>query len=256
MVKIVKGSWQGLRQQDWTSSHNLLFAPLKWIFIASNQRTNIYCLQAKYTTSVIPPLKEIDIIINAYIYLLLEPLAPVTSKRSMTSLAFTMSLVAIGVASFWWNPCHFTKWFFFCLWFIYLKMPSTLLSKWSSRRSGGGLITCLQSRLKVSSLYGFSIETWNVGCTLIWGDNSNLYMFLNTHSMMGNKPANMDMNFKVRPITLRKGNLYKMNYTKVHEANAAFSNWCNFQWEMVRLSFGTTALAIWIWRMFIRYKTW
>ena len=77
-------------------------------------------------------------------------------------------------------------------------MPFTSYSKWSPTRSGGGLITCLQSCHNVSSLNGFGSETWNVECTLILGGNSNLNTYLNTRSTIGNRPANLDMNFKVR----------------------------------------------------------
>ena len=54
-----------------TSSHTFLFAPLKLNFIASSQRTSTCCgghsLQAKCATSISPPLKEIDVLINAYV---------------------------------------------------------------------------------------------------------------------------------------------------------------------------------------------
>ena len=54
----------------------------------------------------------------------------------------------------------------------------TSYSKGPPRRAGRGLINCLRSRHKVFSLNGFSYETWYIGCTLILGGNSNLYMSL------------------------------------------------------------------------------
>ena len=78
-------------------------------------------------------------------------------------------------------------------------MFSTLYFKRTITKSEGGLITCLQSGHKVISLNGFSNETWNVGCTLISSGNSNLYMFLNTRSTMGNEAPILGMNFGMRP---------------------------------------------------------
>src|ERR1700738_843593 len=63
-----------------TSSHIFLFAPRKLDLIASSQRTSTCCealsLQAKCATSVSPPLKEIDVLINAYGFFVIGTFSP------------------------------------------------------------------------------------------------------------------------------------------------------------------------------------
>ena len=83
-------------------------------------------------------------------------------------------------------------------------MPCASYSKWSPTRLGGGQIICLQSSHNVFSLNGLSSQTWNVGCTLISRGSSNLYTFFNTYSTIRNIYANLDMNFKVRPLDMVK----------------------------------------------------
>lgn len=56
------------------------FAPLKLIFIALSQRISLYCLKIKYITSVSSPLKEIDILNDAYASIYWDILALVISK--------------------------------------------------------------------------------------------------------------------------------------------------------------------------------
>ena len=70
----------------------------------------------------------------------------------------------------------------------------------TSYKVGGCLFTSLQSGHKVSSLNGLCNEIWNVGCNLILGGKSNLYMSLNIHSTMENKAPILDVNFGVRPL--------------------------------------------------------
>lgn len=95
--------------------------------------------------------------------------------------------------------------------FLHLRMYSRLYTKWSPTRSGGGLITCLQSGHKVSSLNDLINEIWNVGCILISGGNYFLYVSLNTCYTMTNGPPTLDMKFLMR--LLGKLKLFTFNNT-------------------------------------------
>jgi hypothetical protein len=96
------------------------------------------------------------------------------SYKSTTSLALIICLASTQIASFSWYPCHFTKYSLsFFLVFLHFKIPSTSYSRWSPTNSGVGPNTCLRCGLNVSSWYGLSNDTWNVGCTLISAGSIN-----------------------------------------------------------------------------------
>ena len=78
-------------------------------------------------------------------------------------------------------------------------MPSTSYSMWPPTGLIDGVITCLRSCHKVSSLNGVTNETWNVICTLISSCNSSLYMSLNTHSTMENEAQIFGFDLEVTP---------------------------------------------------------
>lgn len=100
-----------------TLSYIFLFPPLNLNFIASCPKTSTYrkihCLQARCVTSVFPPPKELDLLINLYVLFYKKFLALILSKCSTNSFTFIMSLAAIQVVSFSLFPHHLTKYFFF-----------------------------------------------------------------------------------------------------------------------------------------------
>ena len=164
-----------------TSFHTFLFAPLKLNFIAISQRTNAcygrHCFEAKCATRVSPPLKEIDVP-SMPTFLFIKTSTLVSSKFVGVHHVFCRypSIYFLMVAS----PFHQIL---LCIYlFIYVFSWAsytwgcllTLCSKGPPIRSGGGIITCLRSSHKVSSLNGLSNETWHVRRTLISGGNSNL----------------------------------------------------------------------------------
>ena len=87
----------------------------------------------------------------------------------------------------------------------------------------------LAIRHNVYSLNDFGNETWNVGCTFTLGDNSNLYMSLNTRSTIGNKHANLYMNFGVRPLGIMKSSHSTTPFGPPHTPRRIFQDWLTFR---------------------------
>lgn len=82
-------------------------------------------------------------------------------------------------------PFHLYS-FHFGLGILHLRMLSTSYYNCPPTSSGWGLISRLWSGYNVYFLNGLNIGTWNVGCILISGGNSNLYLSLNTRSTIEN----------------------------------------------------------------------
>ena len=125
----------------------------------------------------------------------------------------SMSLVAIQIIVVSLYTLHFTKRLFpyiFLVWVSYTwGMPSTSYSRWPLTMPRGGLFVYMWLDQKVSTLIDFNDETWDVGCTLIFGGNSNLNMFLYICSKMKTQVPILDVDFGVRP--MGKVKFFKFN---------------------------------------------
>ena len=73
-----------------------------------------HCLQARYVTSVSSPVKEIDVLINALHFILLEPSSPSFKViYQFLGIHHVSCHITIQATSFSLYPHHFTKVSFF-----------------------------------------------------------------------------------------------------------------------------------------------
>ena len=120
------------------SFHIFLFAPLKLNFMALSQRKNTcsgaLCIQAKCATSVSPPQKVIDVLMNAYTSFI-RTCNPNFFKvlHQFLGIHHVSCCYPNGLFLMISSPFHHILLcvfkFFFHLGFLHLRMPSTSYSK-------------------------------------------------------------------------------------------------------------------------------